>query len=800
MKITAWAGGIVALLVLTAPRGASADALHTFRYVPPPADHPQHVDLAGDFNNWSQSAMPMELKGDAFTLTISLPEGVHFYKFVVDGRWVADPNDDKSLEIDDTFGGKNSAVLIGVDARHAPFPQADEINLKYVLHDPSQTEDANAAGQSLVRFRIRTLANDARHVYLHYGNPWLPTWPRIELDKMSTQLGLDIYGGVLQVPPQILRGEQSFSYYFELEKHSVTLNVASGKSYPDAAAAQAGAMTMSVQPSFQTPDWAKHAIWYQIFPERFRNGDPSNDPPGSLPWTSNWNALQTGEHGNVYQNIYNRRYGGDIQGIEQELPYLRELGVNAIYLNPVFEAASLHKYDATDYRHIDEHFGSLGDIEQIKGETDDPATWQWTKSDKIFLDFVADAHRQGFHVIIDGVFNHVGRPFWAFVDVMKHGRTSKYAGWFDIIDWNPARNAPFHYHAWDGDNGALPVFKKDPVLGIVHGPREHIFAIARRWLAPDGDVKRGVDGFRLDAPENVPHPFWVDFRKVVKSINPDAYIDGEIWSWAQSYLKGDQYDAVMNYQFAIPCQQFFVDQKNAISPTAFNRDCDLMLFNYPYQVVLDMQNLLDSHDTDRVASMFANPDIGFNSHARLQDSGPNYNIAPPTEIQRRRMLQEVAFQMTFVGAPMIYYGDEAGMWGASDPADRQPMIWKDLEPYDDPNVRFDQGKFDWYRRMIAVRKSFEAVQTGFFHPLLLNDAEGIFAFSRDLNERRVYVVLNRGDTPRHAEFPVDTHDGKLKIVEDSSFDQFTNGFVSAPDGKVNLRLDAWGVIILTAAN
>ena len=285
------------------------------------------------------------------------------------------------------------------------------------------------------------------------------------------------------------------------------------------------------------------------------------------------------------------------------------------------------------------------------------------------------------------------------------------------------------------------MFKKDPVLGIVHGPREHILAIAKRWLAPDGDPARGVDGFRLDAPENVPHPFWVDFRKVVKATKPDAYIDGEIWNWAQSYLQGDQFDAVMNYQFAIPAQQFFVDQKNAISVSEFNNRCNAVIFNYPFQVALDNQNLLDSHDTDRVASMFVNPDIGFNAHAN-QTVGPNCSPVKPNTGERERMLQEVAFQMTFVGAPMIYYGDEAGMWGPADPSDRQPMIWKDLQPYADPDVQFDQGKFDWYQRLIAIRRKFPALQTGFFHPILMDDQKGIYVFARELGSQHVYVFMN----------------------------------------------------------
>ena len=200
---------------------------------------------------------------------------------------------------------------------------------------------------------------------------------------------------------------------------------------------------------------------------------------------------------------------------------MRSLGINCIYLNPIFKAEDLHKYDTSDYRHADDHFGYAGDIAELKGETDDPATWQWTKTDKLFLDFLAEAHRQGFHVIIDGVFNHVGKANYIFQDVMKNGE--EFAGMrigFEITSWEP-----FHWTGWGGLRwmAGLPEFRKDPKLGLVHGPRELIMNITRRWLAPDGDPSRGVDGFRLDACENIPKPFWEDWRKLVKSIKPDAY-------------------------------------------------------------------------------------------------------------------------------------------------------------------------------------------------------------------------------------------------------------------------------------
>jgi cyclomaltodextrinase len=794
----------------TAIADVHARQTHLFRYLPTNGRVPKQVHLAGDFNGWSSTATPMPRVGDAFEASLTLSEGVHYYKFVADDQWLNDPQSNADLEVSDDHGGKNSAVLIGLDARTLPAPAPDRIDTAAVCYDASDVRDFNIASTELLRISIRAQAGDVAIASVLIQSP--KGWSETLLARIETQMGLDRFGAVVSSP---VSAGMPLRYLFKLAKPGATVYVAGGRAFSDQRTAEASAYQSIMRPAFETPDWAKHAIWYQIFPERFRNGDPSNDPPNTQKWTSKWFDKHPGETGQFYKDVWARRYGGDIQGIRQELPYLRSLGINAIYLNPIFQAVDLHKYDTTDYRHVDEHFGVKGDIEQLQGETDDPATWKWTASDKVFLDFLADAHRQGFKVIIDGVFNHVGVKFWAFQDVIKNGKNSKYADWFDITDWTPSENAPFHYHAWDKDNGALPALKKDPKLGIAHGPREHIMAITRRWLAPDGDPSRGVDGFRLDAPEGIAHPFWAEWRQLVKSIKPDAYISGEIWSWAQSYLQGDQYDAVMNYQFAIASQQFFVNQKTAISCQQLSNRADQLIFNYPFQVALVNQNLFDSHDTDRVASMFVNPDLPYDGADRIQDNGPHYNPAKPNAQQRQRMLQEVAWQMTFVGAPMIYYGDEAGMWSPDDPSDRQPMIWKDLQPYDDPQVTFDQGKFDWYQRLIAIRSSLPALQTGFFRVIRADDARGIFVFARELGNQHVYVALNHSQRPQTIEFtPNETASQFVDWLEpaESTLLEVNDSGVQRPQiavkhgaarhdlaGRIlKLELPAWGAMVVTS--
>jgi glycosidase len=767
-------------------------------------DKPKSVHLAGDFNGWSKDAAPMkQVKPNVWAMTLDLTEGLHHYKFVIDGeRWIGDPDGDKQLEEDDNYGGRNSGVMVGPDVRKLPPPQPNHVNKDGVVFDQKDPLDVNYFERAEARLRLRAQADDIQTASV--GDQ--------PLYRLTSDRGIDTFGGVVRLDSA--NGSPALSLRDGTDTLRIALNVQS-------------------EVSFQTPDWAKHAVWYQIFPERFRNGDPSNDPGDKWfehlePWKSNWWATLDKEapgKGNFYKgegNVWKRRYGGDIQGLKQELPYLRSLGITAIYLNPMFEAESMHKYDTADYRHIDDNFGVREKL-PLDGETDDPQTWKWSKSDLIFLDFVAEAHHQGFKVILDGVFNHVGRAHPFFQDVVKNGKQSKYADWFEIRDFGnktPADPKEFgkpggmKFNAWGEDSGHLPVLKKDPKLGLARGPREHIMAITKRWLAPDGDPSKGIDGWRLDVPGDIPHPFWIDWRKLVKSTKPDAYISGEIWTWAQPWLnKGDQFDAVMNYRLAEPVQQFFVNQKQAITPEQFNARLVELEFNYPMQVALVQMNLFDSHDTDRAASMYVNPDRAYDAANRIQDNAEKmgYNPRRPNDIEWARMRQAVAFQMTFLGAPMIYYGDEAGMWGPDDPSNRQPLVWKDLEPYDDPQVKFDQAQFEHYQRCIAIRKALSPLQLGFFRPVLIDNERKIYAFAREMDGKNVYVVINKNDGATSIDLLVDMKDAidwmnpdNIEVKQPSESPDarpiatVKNGAksLSSSGGKLTVELKPYGTAIL----
>lgn len=760
----------------------------------------ERVDVVGSFNGWRAGALQMRRESDdRFAALVELPDGVHHYKFLVNGAvFVEDPRADRRFRVSDGNGGFNSGFLIGDDAATLGGAVAGGGSAAGLKHDPKVAWYFTAIGRDLARVRLRTLEKDATRAAMAVLTEGGEEAARYPMFREDTSAGFEYWACTFPVPQGRVR------YRLEASDGDSGLVLGARGAVPASESTTQSPEPFQAQlaPGFETPDWAKRMVWYQIFPERFRNGDKSNDPKTTVPWTHEWfkpfkdprRKPSTGpnegarwnyeEKGEFHQFIFDRRYGGDLQGVREKLPYLRELGVTAIYFNPLFQAESLHKYDASDFRHIDDHFGVHNSLARVRGETTDPATWQWSESDRVFLDFLQEAHRQGFKVIIDGVFNHVGRDFWAFKDVLKHGEKSPYAGWFDIVSFEP-----FHYKAWDRDDGSLPRLKHDDALGLAQPVREHLFAVTRRWMDPngDGDPSDGIDGWRLDVASDINENFWKDWRKLVKQINPDAYIVAELWQESREWLDGRTFDAVMNYPFARSAQRFFVNNKKATRPTRLDAELREQLAWYAPQVNYVLQNLFGSHDTDRVASMFMNPDLEYDQANRLQDNNPNYITAKPTSECYRRLLPMVTFQMTFLGAPMIYYGDEVGMYGADDPSDRKPMFWPDL-PNDDPDERIEQQVFDHHQRLIAIRNAYPALQLGAFHPLMSDDRRRIYAYARALGDEVVIVVLNNSDKAHRLNIPVHWPEGSavLRLDDPKQFDVVPPA-ADNPAGRPTLR-------------
>lgn len=526
-----------------------------------------------------------------------------------------------------------------------------------------------------------------------------------------------------------------------------------------------------------TPDWARDAIWYQIFPERFRNGAPQSDPqaedigaesvPGwrVCPWGMEWYGRDKWEKphaSNFFQTVFQRRFGGDLIGLRQQLPYLQKLGINALYLNPVFWAPSLHKYDTTAYHHIDPTFGPDrdGDLRALAAahETENPATWIWTAADHAFLDLVTDLHARGMRIILDGVFNHSGTSCFAFQDLKKNGRASKCADWYQITKWN--EDGTFAYSSWDG-GGGLPNFGRNENT-LNPGIKQYLFDCTRRWMDPSGKghPSEGIDGWRLDVAYCVPHEFWREWHALVRSINPGAYTTAEIVGPAQDWIRPDEFSAVMNYEWLYPTISFFTTNASAIGAAEFRQRIDVLLARHNFTSTLIQQNLLDSHDTGRILTMFESgcpPFISWDAYFNWPKAADNSALIThrPGPAAKQALKLAVAWQMTGPGAPMIYYGTEVGMWGANDPCDRQPMLWGDL-PAEDETQGFraplsssfprapDMDLFAFYQKFIALRQAEPALRRGSFCWLSSPD-DSTLVYQREFDGTRIWCALNKGE-------------------------------------------------------
>ncbi|HEY4754715.1 MAG TPA: alpha-amylase family glycosyl hydrolase [Ignavibacteriaceae bacterium] len=580
------------------------------------------------------------------------------------------------------------------------------------------------------------------------------------------------------------------------------------------------------------PRWAKKVVWYQIFPGRFRNGDARNDPtikdiegayphdvtsPWQIhPWTSDWYELQSYEKQNgkdIWFNLQRRRYGGDLQGIIDKLDYIQDLGVTAIYLNPIFEAPSLHKYDGATYHHVDPSFDPdpNGDRELIINEIpEDPSTWVWTTADKLFLELVKQVHQRKMYIIIDGVFNHMGLNSWAFKDVVKNQQNSKYKDWFTIKSWDDLKTGKkFDYEGWFGVR-ELPELREDE-NGIVDAPKKYIFDITKRWMDPnnDGNPEDGIDGWRLDVAFCVKHPFWKDWRRHVKSINPEAYLTAEVIDSIpviKPYLDGNEFDAVMNYDFAFACADYFVSDKTRIKTIKFDKILKELREAFPGGVEYVQQNLFDSHDTNRLLSHIVNRDIGsFRDWAKYygisKGDNPKYDTRKPTEDEIRIAKLMIIFQMTYVGAPMVYYGDEIGMWGANDPDCRKPMVWADLK-YENEIYSPDQTKKNksdkvepnndllvHYKNLIRIRNENPALQLGNFSTVLVDNKKELYAFSRNYKDEKIIVVINNNNKTQYAKIKIPANTKWIDLLN-------VNAEYRGNKSKQNIGIPAkWGVIL-----
>ena len=448
-----------------------------------------------------------------------------------------------------------------------------------------------------------------------------------------------------------------------------------------------------------TPDWVKNAIFYQIFPDRFAKSESLQKPSNIEPWDSPLT-----------------RYGfkgGDLMGVYEKLDYLQDLGINAIYFNPIFASAANHRYHTFDYYQVDPILGG----------------------NSAFFKLLKEAHRRNIRVVLDGVFNHASRGFFQFNHILENGEKSPYLDWFSVYGFpmNAYQGKP-NYSCW-WNLPALPQFNTDnPQV------RAFLFDVACHW------IEQGVDGWRLDVPFEInDETFWRQFRAATKHPNSEAYLVGEIPSEAQEWLQGDMFDGVMNYQFTAACVGFFgIDSRDetmvsgmmglpevpSLDAAGFANRTKVLLEIYPRQNTLAQLNLMDSHDMPRFLSMVSG------------------------NIKAFRLA--TLFQMTYPGAPCIYYGNEIGMLGGRDPENRASFSWDESQ--------WNHELRTAIKTYAHIRNANPVLRTGEYVPVF---AEGRhLAFVRHMEGQRMLVAINAGDGSWDLNIAVDTHFRDGMVLED----------------------------------
>ena len=885
------------------------------------------VEIAGNFNGWKPDTEPIyHFEGTNYEVTLASPEGVYEYKYLIDGKWYPE-NRNRKLVI-----GENGALFAQGDLGTGKFVYEaidKNTNLKAIVHKYDSLQYFNKLSDSEYEFKIRTQMNDVERAYISIVLHEEDNYEMIyELERYQDKTnGFDYFERIINFGKEA----KKLLYYFILEDNGTRAYFnGTTLSYSKPKRLVVNTTSKDIQ-LFNVPNWSKEAIWYNIFPDRFYNGNHYNDPifnefgpeafkPNILHeqnfveeykweksnnvishfdrnrWTSDfreqtiWEKL--GEREIDYSLKYARMYGGDLQGIKEKIPYMKELGINAVWLNPVFFSYQNHKYGANDFRHISPDFGTIktsGETHGVEinrnnqygnksyvdvlgnkattsselkllevnlkgenrgkngyGETEDPATWVWTESDLIMVDLIKEFHKNGIRVIFDGVFNHSSSEHWTFNMVLADGENSKYKDWYKFTDFGQhvqitddmsdeqafetliANRKRTIYNAWGGFD-SLPEFNT-----FNQEYKEYIFNITRKWMyGPDGKESEnwmeddGIDGWRLDVPNCLENQnFWNEWREVVKGSKKDSYITAELWGNASGDINGgNKFDTVMNYEWLKTVIGFFINQSREggvrykLKAQDFFNELREKRTWYPYQALQASQNLNGSHDTDRLYSRIVNDVVGRNLEEGKQlekgyngirpDLASNYH--PNTTIDWRNspikpkdILKLISiFQMTYIGAPMLFYGDEVGMWGATDPYCRKPMLWKEFLYDDEKNPshinqnevysqKVDSDLFEWYKKLIRIRLENKTLIYGKFREVFADNERDVIAYERVIEDQSIIVVINNSfNSWENVEFETNYQDERF-------IDLVTEGrtFRTGSNGKIKLDLNAKEGMIL----
>lgn len=633
------------------------------------------------------------------------------------------------------------------------------------------------AGDSVV-IRFRTLANNVDNVYL------ISRKSEIKMEKVRTEGLFDFY------ETQISVGSTAYLYYFEIEKGrdicyynklGCTTNLRQKYAF-------------RITPGFHTPEWAKGAVFYQIYVDRFYNADPSNDVLSGEYYYVGSQSERVTDWDSLPANLdIGRFYGGDLQGVRAKLDYLQELGVEVIYFNPLFVSPSNHKYDIQDYDYIDPHFGKIvkdeGEVLQRneQGQLLCDGTYpnkyatkyvcrvtdkeNLEASNKFFAEFVEEVHKRGMKVILDGVFNHCGSfNKWLDRECIYEGAQGYEKGAY-VSGESPYRTFfkfnedmwPYNYHYdgwWGHDTLPKLNYEDSPLLF------DYIMHVARKWVSPPYNV----DGWRLDVAADLGqsqeynHYFWREFRRNVKEANPEAIVLAEHYGDPTDWLRGDQWDTVMNYDaFMEPITWFLTGvEKHSDeyredllgNADAFFGSMRNYMTRFNTQSLQVAMNELSNHDHSRFMTR-TNHRVG-----RTASVGPQ---AADEGVDKALFRLGVMIQMTWPGAPTIYYGDEAGLCGWTDPDNRRTYPWG----------REDQELIEFHRQLIRIHKDYQVFKTGSI--IFLKGQYKLIGYGRFDDNDKIVVMINSSDEVREADVPV----WRLGIIQETRMARL---MISSRDG------------------
>lgn len=588
-----------------------------------------------------------------------------------------------------------------------------------------------------ITIRFRTCSDNADEIYLIYNGE------RVIMSLEASDDLFDFYSAVIPA------GSKYITYYFEVHSGRV-------KCYYNRMGAQKDAnidYNFEICPGFDVPDWAKGAVFYQIFVDRFCNGDSTNDVLDNEYYYINSGTKQIKDWNKYPDNMdVACFYGGDLQGVMDKLDYLQDLGVDAIYFNPLFVSPSNHKYDIQDYDYIDPHFGKIvydeGDC-LLEGEADNKKATRYINrvtnkknleaSNKFFAQLVEEIHKRGMKVILDGVFNHCGSfNKWMDRECIYENNEDYEKGAY--VSWSSPYKSFFKFHdeedwpynasydSWWG-NDTLPKLNYEDSPKLL----EYILRIAKKWVSPPYNV----DGWRLDVAadlghsEEYNHDFWRLFRQAVKEANPNAIVIAEHYGDPKPWLKGDQWDTVMNYDaFMEPITWFLTGvEKHSDefrgdllgNPDTFMGAMNYHMTRFQRPSLEIAMNELSNHDHSRFLTR-TNRKVG-----RIHTLGPE---AANEGIDKSIFRQAVVFQMTWPGAPTVYYGDEAGVCGWTDPDSRRTYPWG----------KEDKELIQFHKDIIAIHKSHRALTRG--SVMFMYGAHKIISYGRFTNDEQMVIILN----------------------------------------------------------